>query len=279
MAEPFRFLDLPKELRLMVYDFLPIRTTHHQVELELDQEFDRYMNSWLDSFSNDHDPLVRFMHQSINVAILRTCRTIASEASAILLPKLIAMRNAPTRILVTPHQLHCLYYIIHRLTNPSYAADDAVTLLRQPRNGQDLWADHGTSPEPEYQPGRQIQVTVCEPFADPKEADVRAYETRIWKLRLFLFAHLRRKWEMPYYDELYADHQHVGHASINFRVALLWGPEAVDFDTLRAIFSTADWNWNDPQQIPRPSMTGGPVIEAAEWERDWAERERYLTFE
>ncbi|KAF1914681.1 hypothetical protein BDU57DRAFT_454576, partial [Ampelomyces quisqualis] len=101
MNEAFRFLDLPKELRLMVYNFLPIRTTH----LRLEPNFDKDDVSWIPSSpnANHNDPhhSITFLHKSLDgVAVMRTCRVIASESSAILRPKLSAMRNAPTRVLV-----------------------------------------------------------------------------------------------------------------------------------------------------------------------------------
>jgi hypothetical protein len=75
---PFRLLDLPKELCLMIYEQLPIRITHHPV-------------------LNQAPIVVRITLPGVK--LLATCRQIRSEATAILSNKLTAIAFQPVRII------------------------------------------------------------------------------------------------------------------------------------------------------------------------------------
>jgi hypothetical protein len=73
----------------MVYEYLPIKTTHQKV---LKLEFQRY--------SSRHVPHLTLVVKSLEgVAVLRTSRLINSEATAILLPALKSTREDPMRII------------------------------------------------------------------------------------------------------------------------------------------------------------------------------------
>jgi len=101
-SQPFRFLDLPKELRLMVYEFIPVATRHHVLR---DFTFrDPHTNLIVRLFTPT-DPeavsTVTLVTKSLHVTgILSTCRLIHDEAKAVLAKKLDKLKSDPLRLIV-----------------------------------------------------------------------------------------------------------------------------------------------------------------------------------
>jgi hypothetical protein len=81
--QPFRFLDLPIELRFCVYEFLSLEIKHHTFRFPL-------------SGSNVQLTAVK---RSFPLAILGTCRTIRTEAEDIVGRGRNLVLNAPPRII------------------------------------------------------------------------------------------------------------------------------------------------------------------------------------
>lgn len=78
----FRFLDLPIELRVMVYKYL-VPTVHQQTVTGLGEYFDTE---------------VVVTTQNLSTDILRTCKLIQAEAHPILKKELVILFNQPLRI-------------------------------------------------------------------------------------------------------------------------------------------------------------------------------------
>jgi hypothetical protein len=87
-TKSFRFLDLPKELRLMVYELIPIKNAHHPVKLRKKHDYD-----------NHNLMLVRTTLPG--VVILPTCRQIHHEAEHIIRRKLATVDKKSLRIIST----------------------------------------------------------------------------------------------------------------------------------------------------------------------------------
>ena len=80
-SSPFRFLDLSKDVRFMVYDLMSTVTRHHTI-----------------IYTQRHDLKIVTRRLS-GLSLLRTCRTINLEAK-LLYQKLEALRSGPLRIMV-----------------------------------------------------------------------------------------------------------------------------------------------------------------------------------
>jgi hypothetical protein len=107
-TQPFRFLDLAKELRLMVYERLPVKVRYHEFRLYIPRNaaylYDQYGQKYPDE--SKAPPDMRLVHKTLHgVAVLATCRLINNEAAAILKLLLDRIRSEPTRVILTTRSL------------------------------------------------------------------------------------------------------------------------------------------------------------------------------
>ncbi|KAF1979924.1 hypothetical protein BU23DRAFT_595042 [Bimuria novae-zelandiae CBS 107.79] len=90
-TKPFRFMDLPKETRLMVYERIPINTKAYGTRFGV----------------NAHDPLdvqrhggLVVVHNTLSTGILRTSRAVYDESRAVMEAKLTEILLQPVQVLL-----------------------------------------------------------------------------------------------------------------------------------------------------------------------------------
>ncbi|KAF2637780.1 hypothetical protein P280DRAFT_367745, partial [Massarina eburnea CBS 473.64] len=97
----FRFLDLPTELRVMIYEFLPYQTIHHTLNIPT--------ATTSNPNSKKQDPTqITLVSKGIPVQLLATCKKIRNEAQKYLEPKLSQLKTQTPRIIVDAQDISCL---------------------------------------------------------------------------------------------------------------------------------------------------------------------------
>lgn len=96
--KPFRFLDLPAELRYMVYEEIEISSCHYRLK---DPTFKPEPEEQTTQAS-----YMTLVVKSLPVALLGTCRLIHEEAAPFLAPKLETLRDEPSHFIIDSTSLH-----------------------------------------------------------------------------------------------------------------------------------------------------------------------------
>jgi hypothetical protein len=122
VQDPCPFLDIPIELRLMIYELVPIRIREFCQDHNVDDE----------SYP------IKFLVPCTTVALLVTCRQVQQEAADIMEKKLAKLRNTPLRVTVN---IMLLYYL-HTSNGPFYAINTYVKLVTHADEMYDDDPDH-----------------------------------------------------------------------------------------------------------------------------------------
>ncbi|KAI4928773.1 hypothetical protein J4E85_005394 [Alternaria conjuncta] len=95
-SRPFRFLDLPAELRCMVYEAIDVATRKEKYNPTRKYELPYVRMNRHDDSSNGNGKLVLY-RRVLPMSILATCRFVNQEASSIIAQKLQKMVKEPVR--------------------------------------------------------------------------------------------------------------------------------------------------------------------------------------
>jgi hypothetical protein len=283
MSQPFRFADLPKELRLIIYGSLPIETAHHAIESQWDSYeslsgMSRQFREYVEPTCYDAEapkPMLTLLHTRFpSLAILRTCRWVTSEADAVLRPKLRAMRMSPVRIVVNSWALRSLELrdILRCFSHSTCEAYSNVKVLLYPGH---LRKSHDHDHESREFSGRQIHIAIYNTSADWNTAHLELSAEERLLVQLALYRDLQADLKKFYMYQCSAGEHPTRDLCIHVRPALLSSGERAAFDQVRPLDS--EIMLDATRTTPSLHITGGGVIEHEEWEREWMDSERVVS--
>jgi hypothetical protein len=90
----FRFLDLPAELRCMIYELLPITTKHNKIWMKAKPHY---------ALPEDEPASLTLITIEVSVQLLRTCRLVHAEAKQIVAQKIEAISRMTPRLFLDSH--------------------------------------------------------------------------------------------------------------------------------------------------------------------------------
>ncbi|KAF1955826.1 hypothetical protein CC80DRAFT_505138 [Byssothecium circinans] len=145
-TQPFRFLDLPTELRLMVYQRIPITTQRTTIKQTATLGF-----IWPKCDDGTEPSSITLVKKSTSANILRTCKFIKHEAECYIKTKLESIAKEPLRIVADFRGFQalttsgafleaCIYWarymmlVLEEKEKPSYTTNEEIRL------------DHGICP-------------------------------------------------------------------------------------------------------------------------------------
>jgi hypothetical protein len=263
---------------MTVYDHLPMKTTHHKVPILwseryfADAAFELFDTGDYWTIGDVHvpKPSLNLVHTTISgIAVLRVSRTIASEAGAILHPKLTALRAVPIQIIASTLAIGVPeIFELLRLASGSDSRTSTVTRKFLPGLHVDEHPDNPLkTPHPEWQ---EVRIAVYNVFNDIQPATLSKTRKRMFVLDN---EYDDLQWEMENY------YLSPTNATRNLRISIQMAGLCLEEKAVAQTMLSMDkvFENRSTHDAPKLDMAGAAEIESEEWAEIWAEGERLLT--
>jgi hypothetical protein len=280
MSEPFRFLELPKELWLMVYDFLPIKTIYREIAIQSGRP--EYMQEHHELFLEDTSfskfgdgtgvpgaSIIMLQKTLPGLSLLRVSTQIASEANTILRAKVRTLREAPIQIISNSLGLETceMDWLLRCFSHSVCGAFHNHKIVL----GKDhLSMEHKNTGDLLEQPGCTIHVAIRNSYVDREIANEERCRNRMRVLSEELVVTFDLVMRGYWSDDDLETPTRCSH--IHTRLALLSPNEVAALDEVNPF--RPEFKLRNGDEGPELRMDSGKDIKIEEWELDWAEGER-----
>lgn len=243
---PFHFLDLPAELRNMIYEYLPKKVTHH--------DFD-----YAEDGRGQKGHIVLVWTTLPGTILLQTCRQIKKEAEGIIKAKMAAIEPNTIRLIVTTKGLrstrikHFMECLSATELNCTFGKDLRNCLLT------DAYENHTThdSGPLTHREAKNVIIAIRKTGESSIWSRDGIHEVRnvLWRFALIFAGILKRQDRWP--------------VDVDIRPALLSSEEQMVFkDIRRDIYSGITYPGHS-------TVWGSKQIRKAERKSDWSESDEW----